>query len=168
VVVNLKAMLNFRKFKNGTKAEVDEQLKHEKEKYPNMIVYGFGISHEHPGNFVLSYIRNTNPHHEYVNIHPKGFKFRKQVFETIELLVAYFQKHINDNVALAKSSTKVGSGSDSWSAGGWRNSNGDHHSEPKGITSTLKVVYFDAFNLLNTQPLKFRNLHFMISNIMFS
>ncbi|XP_047166736.1 transcription elongation factor SPT6-like [Vigna umbellata] len=125
LVVLLKAMLNFRKFKNGTKVEVDERLKHEKDEYPNRIVYGFGVSYEHPGTFILSYIRSTNPHHEFVAIHPKGFKFRKQIFENIELLVAYFQNHINDNVALAKSSIKVGSVSDSLS-GGWRNSVGQH------------------------------------------
>ncbi|KOM43046.1 hypothetical protein LR48_Vigan05g065000 [Vigna angularis] len=147
LVVHLKAMLNFRKFKNGTKVEVDERLKHEKDEYPNRIVYGFGVSYEHPGTFILSYIRSTNPHHEFVAIHPKGFKFRKQIFENIELLVAYFQNHINDNVALAKSSIKVGSVSDSLS-GGWRNSV-DQHSESKGISRTLKVLYLDAFNLFN-------------------
>jgi len=144
-------MLNFRKFKNGTKAEVDEQLKQEKDEYPNRIAYGFGISYEHPGTFILSYIRSTNPHHEFVAIHPKGFKFRKQIFENIELLVSYFQNHINDNVALAKSSIKVGSVSDSLS-GGWRNSNVDQHTESNGISRTLKVLYFDAFNLFNICP----------------
>ncbi|MQI72059.1 hypothetical protein EI017_25200, partial [Escherichia coli] len=89
LVVHLKAMINFRKFKNGTKAEVDELLKLEKEEYPKRIPYGFGISYEHPGTFILSYIRSTNPHHEFIGIHPKGFKFRKQIFQNVEQLVAY-------------------------------------------------------------------------------
>ncbi|CAK9143041.1 unnamed protein product [Ilex paraguariensis] len=96
LVSNLKAMLNYRKFKRGSKAEVDDLLRAEKSDYPMRIVYGFGVSYEHPGTFILSYIRSTNPHHEYVGLYPKGFKFRKRAFDNIDQLVAYFQKHIDD------------------------------------------------------------------------
>ncbi|OAY44576.1 transcription elongation factor SPT6 homolog isoform X1 [Manihot esculenta] len=96
LVTHLKAMLSYRKFRRGTKAEVDEQLKIEKSDYPMRIVYSFGISHEHPGTFILTYIRSKNPHHEYVGLYPKGFKFRKRMFEDIDRLVAYFQRHIDD------------------------------------------------------------------------
>ncbi|XP_028790109.1 transcription elongation factor SPT6 homolog isoform X2 [Neltuma alba] len=95
LVVNLKVILNHQKFK-GSKAEVDKLLKLEKEEYPKRIVYGFAISFEHPGTFILCYIRSTNLHHEFIGIHPKGFKFRKQLFENIEQLLGYFQNHIND------------------------------------------------------------------------
>ncbi|KDP29489.1 hypothetical protein JCGZ_19328 [Jatropha curcas] len=98
LVSHLKAMLSYRKFRTGTKAEVDEQLRVEKSDYPTRIVYSFGISHEHPGTFILTYIRSTNPHHEYVGLYPKGFKFRKRMFEDIDRLVAYFQRHIDDPV----------------------------------------------------------------------
>ncbi|KAL5744973.1 hypothetical protein ACOSP7_026119 [Xanthoceras sorbifolium] len=96
LVAHLKAMLSYRKFKRGTKAEVDELLRIEKAEYPTRIVYCFGISHEHPGTFILTYIRSTNPHHEYIGLYPKGFKFRKRMFEDIDRLVAYFQRHIDD------------------------------------------------------------------------
>ncbi|KAH9610332.1 hypothetical protein KSS87_005321 [Heliosperma pusillum] len=96
LVGHLKAMLSYRKFRTGTKAEVDEDLKTDKFKFPNMIAYCFGISHEHPGTFILTYIRSSNPHHEYIGLYPKGFKFRKRMFEDINRLVAYFQRHIND------------------------------------------------------------------------
>ncbi|KAG6744633.1 hypothetical protein POTOM_051270 [Populus tomentosa] len=96
LVGHLKSMLNYRKFRSGTKAEVDELLRIEKSQQPTRIVYSFGISHEHPGTFILTYIRSTNPHHEYVGLYPKGFKFRKRMFEDIDRLVAYFQKHIDD------------------------------------------------------------------------
>lgn len=96
LVGHLKVMLNYRKFKRGTKAEVDELLRIEKSENPMRIVYSFGISHEHPGTFILTYIRSTNPHHEYIGLYPKGFKFRKRMFEDIDRLVAYFQKHIDD------------------------------------------------------------------------
>jgi transcription elongation factor SPT6 len=81
-------------------------LKHEKEEYPNRIPYGIGISYEHPGLFILSYIRTTNPHHEFIAIHPKGFRFRKQIFNNIEQLMAYFQSHINDKVTRANDQSK--------------------------------------------------------------
>ncbi|XP_004309652.1 PREDICTED: transcription elongation factor SPT6-like [Fragaria vesca subsp. vesca] len=96
LVSHLKAMLNYRKFRRGTKAEVDELLKIEKLEFPMRIVYCFGISHEHPGTFILTYIRSTNPHHEYVGLYPKGFKFRKKMFDSIDRLVAYFQKYIDE------------------------------------------------------------------------
>ncbi|GLT60125.1 hypothetical protein SLA2020_329060 [Shorea laevis] len=96
LVAHLKAMLSYRKFRMGTKAEVDDFLRIEKSEFPTRIVYCFGISHEHPGTFILTYIRSTNPHHEYVGLYPKGFKFRKRMFEDIDRLVAYFQRHIDD------------------------------------------------------------------------
>nr|GEV75008.1 transcription elongation factor SPT6 homolog [Tanacetum cinerariifolium] len=46
--------------------------------------------------FILTYVRSSNPHHEYIRLYPKGFKFRKKMFEEIDRLVAFFQKHIND------------------------------------------------------------------------
>nr|DAD43000.1 TPA_asm: hypothetical protein HUJ06_001230 [Nelumbo nucifera] len=96
LVTHLKAMLSYRKFRKGTKAEIDDLLRVEKSEHPMRIVYCFGISHEHPGTFILSYIRSTNPHHEYIGLYPKGFKFRKRTFEDIDRLVAYFQRHIDD------------------------------------------------------------------------
>ncbi|KAB2010238.1 hypothetical protein ES319_D10G224600v1 [Gossypium barbadense] len=96
LVSHLKAMLSYRKFRKGTKSEVDKLLTIERQEYPMRIVYCFGISHEHPGTFILTYIRSTNPHHEYVGLYPKGFKFRKRMFEDIDRLVAYFQRHIDD------------------------------------------------------------------------
>ncbi|KAE9586322.1 putative tex-like protein, HTH [Lupinus albus] len=96
LVTHLKAMLNYRKFRRGTKSEIDELLRIEKVENPLRIVYSFGILHEHPGTFILTYVRSTNPHHEYIGLHPKGFRFRKKMFEDIDRLVAYFQRHIDD------------------------------------------------------------------------
>ncbi|XP_020672293.1 transcription elongation factor SPT6 homolog isoform X1 [Dendrobium catenatum] len=95
LVTNLKNVLSYRKFRRGTKLEVDDQLRKEKAENPMRIVYSFGISHDHPGTFVLSYIRSSNPHHEYVGLYPKCFRFRKKDFEDLDRLVAYFQKNID-------------------------------------------------------------------------
>ena len=83
LVGHLKSMLSHRKFWKGLKGEVDDMLGAEKSENSMRIVYCFGISHEHPCTFMLSYIRSSNPHHEYVGLHPKGFRFRKKDFESI-------------------------------------------------------------------------------------
>ncbi|XP_031382982.1 transcription elongation factor SPT6 homolog [Punica granatum] len=126
LVGHLKAMLNYRKFKKGTKAEVDELLRIEKAENPMRIVYSFGISHEHPGTFILTYIRSTNPHHEYIGLYPKGFKFRKRMFEDLDRLVAYFQKHIDDpqhdsapSIRSVAAMVPMRSPSTGGSSGGW-------------------------------------------------
>ncbi|KAH9626578.1 hypothetical protein KSS87_000655, partial [Heliosperma pusillum] len=98
LVGHLKAVLNYRKFKMGTKAEIDEILRAEKLENPMRIAYCFSISHEHPGALILTYIRSSNPHHEYIGLYPKGLKFRKQMFEDVNRLMAYFQQHINDPI----------------------------------------------------------------------
>ncbi|PWA39573.1 polyribonucleotide nucleotidyltransferase [Artemisia annua] len=96
LVANLKKMLGYRMLKHGTKAEVDESLRKEKAEHPSRIVYSFGVSHEHPGTFILTYIRTSNAHHEYIGLYPKGFRFRKNMFDEIDRLVVYFHKHIDD------------------------------------------------------------------------
>ncbi|GLT93409.1 hypothetical protein SLE2022_112030 [Rubroshorea leprosula] len=95
IIKHLKEMLSFQKFNGGSKADVDKLLKAERSEDPMKIVYGFGVSYEHPGTFILTYIRSGNPHHEYVGLLPKGFKFRKRIFEKIEHLLVFFQKHIH-------------------------------------------------------------------------
>jgi len=96
LVGHLKSMLSYRKFRKGLKNEVDELLRAEN---PMRIVYSFGISHEHPGTFILSYIRSTNPHHEYVELYPKGFRFRKRDFDNIDRLVSVFLYYQHEETA---------------------------------------------------------------------
>ncbi|KAG8365915.1 hypothetical protein BUALT_Bualt17G0021600 [Buddleja alternifolia] len=97
LVAYLKEMLNYRKFRKGTRTEVDELLKNETDENPMRIVYCFGICHEHPVTFILTYIRGSNPHHEYIGLSPKGFNFRNEMFKKTDHLVAYFQKYIDND-----------------------------------------------------------------------
>lgn len=92
----LREMLRYRKYKQGTKNEIDDLLRAERAANPKRIPYYFSVAHEHPGAFMLSYIRAVNPHHEYISLSAKGFRYRKHNFENIDKLVAYFQKHFND------------------------------------------------------------------------
>ena len=96
LVSHLIGMLRYRKFRKGTKAEVDELLRIEKSENPMRIVYCLSISHEHPGTFILTYIKSTNAHHQCIGLYPKGFKFQNRMFADIDQLVAYFKRHIDD------------------------------------------------------------------------
>ncbi|GJR37279.1 transcription elongation factor SPT6 [Tanacetum coccineum] len=62
LVTHLKKMLEYRKFKEGGKAEVDESLRKEKMENPSRIVYSFGISHEHPSTFILTLVAYFQKH----------------------------------------------------------------------------------------------------------
>lgn len=95
LVTHLRRMLGYRKFRKGTRVEVDDLLRAEKIANPMRIVYCFGVSHELPGTFILSYIRNANPHHERIVLYPKGFRFRNKDFDDIDRLVRHFQENIN-------------------------------------------------------------------------
>lgn len=98
LVSNLKEMLRYRKFRRGKKEEIDSLLRQEKAVNPSRIVYAVSVSYEHHGAFMLSYLRSVKVHHEYITLSPKGYKFRKRVFDNIDKLVNYFQRHVNDPV----------------------------------------------------------------------
>ncbi|KAK9200221.1 hypothetical protein WN944_015418 [Citrus x changshan-huyou] len=49
LVSHLKAMLSYRKFRKGSKEEVDELLRIEKAEFPTRMLYCFSISHENLG-----------------------------------------------------------------------------------------------------------------------
>ena len=155
LVTHLKKMLEYRKFKEGGKAEVDESLRKEKMENPSRIVYSFGISHEHPGTFILTYVRSSNPHHEYIGLYPKGFKFRKKMFEEIDRLVAYFQIHIDDPqdagpsirsvAAMVPMRSPATGGSGCWggsSSNDYRGHSGDRSSTPSSRTGESEQPYF--------------------------
>lgn len=136
LVGHLKNMLAYRKFRKGTKSEIDDQLRAEKVDNPMRILYAFSISHEHPGTFILTYIRSSNPHHEYIGLFPKGFRFRQRDFEDIDRLVSYFQKNIDKPppnpvmsvrsvAALVPMNPDRGNGGD----GGWRSDRGGRGNE---------------------------------------
>lgn len=98
LVGKMRQIMGYRKYKQGTKQEVDDALRSEKTDNPKRIPYYFSLAHEHPGAFLLSYIRVTDPLHEYISLSPTGFRFRKKNFDTVEKIVTFFQKHFNDPI----------------------------------------------------------------------
>ncbi|KAL2645408.1 hypothetical protein R1flu_012995 [Riccia fluitans] len=96
LVGHVKSVLRYRKFKRGSKAEVDDCVRQLKKENPKIIPYFFSVCHEYPGAFRLSYIRNVTVTHEYISVTPAGLKFRKRVFDSPEKLVHHFQKHFHE------------------------------------------------------------------------
>ena len=47
---------------------------------------------------MLSYLPRTKARHEYVTITPDGFRFRKNSFESVGLLVKWFKEHFRDPI----------------------------------------------------------------------
>ncbi|GJP64948.1 hypothetical protein CLOP_g21880 [Closterium sp. NIES-67] len=98
----IRDMAAYRKFRAGSKADMDALVRADKEREPARIPYYLSISHDHPGAFMLTYIRSASvsgrPVHEYITVSPVGFRFRKHTFPTPDRLVKYFQAHFNDPV----------------------------------------------------------------------
>ncbi|XP_047948242.1 transcription elongation factor SPT6 homolog [Salvia hispanica] len=95
LVAHLKSMLNHRKFRTGTRSEIEELLRIEKAEDPSKSVYCFGISHEHPGLFILTYIvHDSNPQHEFIGLYPQGFSLCNRMCKDIDRLSNYFKKLI--------------------------------------------------------------------------
>ena len=93
MVTNLKAMIRHRKFRRGTKRDVDQRLKAEMARHPDTRPYALSVSFEHHGVFCLSSIlsKSGNVHHEYISVKPEGFRFRRMEFPTVDRMLAYFK-----------------------------------------------------------------------------
>ncbi|CAI7841223.1 unnamed protein product, partial [Closterium sp. NIES-53] len=102
LAARMRDMAAYRKFRQGSKGDMDALVRTDKEREPARIPYYLSLSHDHPGAFMLTYIRSASvsgrPVHEYITVSPEGFRFRKHTFPTPDRLVKYFQAHFNDPV----------------------------------------------------------------------
>lgn len=85
----------------GMKDKMEEQLKEEKKKNANKIHYFLSASKNYPGKFLLSYLPRGKCVHEYVTVTPEGFRFRQQVFESLNALLKWFKEHFKDPIPSA-------------------------------------------------------------------
>ncbi|XP_001355099.4 transcription elongation factor SPT6 [Drosophila pseudoobscura] len=85
---------------NGNEREFMEQLlRDEKAKDPKKIHYFFTASKTIPGKFLLSYLPKTKARTEYVTVMPEGYRFRGQVFDSVNSLLRWFKEHWLDPTA---------------------------------------------------------------------
>lgn len=91
----------YRDSAGGMKDKMEELLKEEKKKNPNKIHYFLSGSKNYPGKFLLSYLPRGKIRHEYVTVTPEGFRFRQQVFESLNSLLKWFKEHFKDPIPSA-------------------------------------------------------------------
>uniref|UniRef100_T1GUP5 Transcription elongation factor SPT6 n=1 Tax=Megaselia scalaris TaxID=36166 RepID=T1GUP5_MEGSC len=81
---------------DGVKEKMEEILKEEKKKDPKKIHYFVSASKTLPGKFLLSYLPKNKCRHEYVTVTPEGFRFRGQVFDSLNTFLKWFKEHFSD------------------------------------------------------------------------
>ena len=86
----------YRQSAGGMKDKMEEMLKEEKKKNANKIHYFISASKTYPVKFLLSYLPRGKIRHEYVTVTPDGFRFRQQVFDSINSLLKWFKEHFKD------------------------------------------------------------------------
>ncbi|XP_055370819.1 transcription elongation factor SPT6 isoform X2 [Condylostylus longicornis] len=92
-------LLNYKYYRDtqgGLKDKMEEILKEEKRKDPKKIHYFFSASKNYPGRFLLSCLPKTKCRHEYVTVMPEGFRYRGQIFDSINSLLKWFKEHFAD------------------------------------------------------------------------
>ncbi|XP_002036804.2 transcription elongation factor SPT6 [Drosophila sechellia] len=93
---------------NGDENERDvmeKLLREEKANDPKKIHYFFTASRAMPGKFLLSYLPKTKVRHEYVTVMPEGYRFRGQIFDTVNSLLRWFKEHWLDPTATPSSAS---------------------------------------------------------------
>ncbi|KPM09770.1 transcription elongation factor SPT6-like protein [Sarcoptes scabiei] len=91
-------LINFKYFRDiyGDRAAAEKMLSEEKQKAPSRIPYIISASKEFPGKFLLSYQPNQKAFHEFISVVPEGFKYRNNIFKSINALFKWFKGHFND------------------------------------------------------------------------
>ena len=89
-----------RKFLGGRDHEVDEHLQECFRKNRTQRPYALSVSDKHHGYLCISYIVSSsgNVHHEYVEVRPVGYYYRKMEFPTVDRMLAHFKVNCNKPV----------------------------------------------------------------------
>lgn len=93
---DLLAYKYYRDSAGGMRDKMEELLKEEKKKNANKIHYFLSASKSYPGKFLLSYLPRGKIRHEYVTVTPEGYRFRQQMFESVNSLLKWFKEHFKD------------------------------------------------------------------------
>ncbi|OQR71125.1 transcription elongation factor SPT6 [Tropilaelaps mercedesae] len=97
----------FFEFEGGKKEHAEKWLADEKRKAPAKIPYCISAAESMPGRFLLSYQPNTKPRHEFVTISPDGFRYRNQMFHSLNALFRWFKEHFRDPIPAGGSSASA-------------------------------------------------------------
>ncbi len=62
------------------------------------IPYLFSATNLYPGKFMLSYMPRKSVRHEFVSVTPEGFRYRGNMFHSLNQLVRWFKEHFRDPI----------------------------------------------------------------------
>ncbi|KAA8586830.1 hypothetical protein FQN60_000666, partial [Etheostoma spectabile] len=82
----------------GSKEKMEELLVKTKREKPTFIPYFISACKDLPGKFILGYQPRGKPRVEFVTITPDGFRYRSQVFPTVNGLFRWFKDHYQEPV----------------------------------------------------------------------
>ncbi|KAI7796472.1 transcription elongation factor SPT6 isoform X1 [Triplophysa rosa] len=82
----------------GERKKMEELLVRSKKEKPTFIPYFVSACRDLPGKFLLGYQPRGKPRIEYVTITPDGFRYRSQMFSTVNSLFRWFKDHYQDPV----------------------------------------------------------------------
>ncbi|XP_029303416.1 transcription elongation factor SPT6 isoform X3 [Cottoperca gobio] len=88
----------FQECSSGSKEKMEELLVRTKREKPTFIPYFISACKELPGKFILGYQPRGKPRVEYVTITPDGFRYRSQIFSTVNGLFRWFKDHYQEPV----------------------------------------------------------------------
>uniref|UniRef100_A0A8D3CLP5 SPT6 homolog, histone chaperone and transcription elongation factor n=1 Tax=Scophthalmus maximus TaxID=52904 RepID=A0A8D3CLP5_SCOMX len=88
----------FQECHGGSKEKMEELLVRTKREKPTFIPYFISSCKELPGKFILGYQPRGKPRVEYVTITPDGFRYRSQIFPTVNGLFRWFKDHYQEPV----------------------------------------------------------------------
>ncbi|XP_053313046.1 transcription elongation factor SPT6 [Spea bombifrons] len=83
---------------SGDKKKLEELLIKTKKEKPTFIPYYISACKELPGKFLLGYQPRAKPRVEYVTVTPEGFRYRGQIFPSVNGLFRWFKDHYQDPV----------------------------------------------------------------------
>uniref|UniRef100_A0A7M4G146 Transcription elongation factor SPT6 n=1 Tax=Crocodylus porosus TaxID=8502 RepID=A0A7M4G146_CROPO len=82
----------------GDRKKLEEMLIKTKKEKPTFIPYFISACKDLPGKFLLGYQPRGKPRIEYVTVTPEGFRYRGQIFPTVNGLFRWFKDHYQDPV----------------------------------------------------------------------
>uniref|UniRef100_A0A674NP27 SPT6 homolog, histone chaperone and transcription elongation factor n=1 Tax=Takifugu rubripes TaxID=31033 RepID=A0A674NP27_TAKRU len=88
----------FQECSGGSKEKMEELLVRTKREKPTFIPYFVSACKDLPGKFLLGYQPRGKPRVEYVTITPDGFRYRSQIFPTVNGLFRWFKDHYHEPV----------------------------------------------------------------------
>ncbi|CAL8280696.1 unnamed protein product [Arctogadus glacialis] len=88
----------FHECHGGDRKKMEEMLVKTKREKPTFIPYFISACRDLPGKFILGYQPRGKPRVEYVSLTPDGFRYRSQMFTSVNGLFRWFKDHYQEPI----------------------------------------------------------------------